>query len=71
MIEKAKEDNFLSDEEFHFVNGIRTIRNKEGHELNVKVQKHLTAPSFMIGIGVITKLMISIKSENIVSRCSN
>ena len=58
LIEKAKEENLLTPEECHFVNGIRTIRNKEGHEMNVKVENHLTASSFMIGIGIISKLKL-------------
>tara|TARA_R110001583_G_scaffold195057_1_gene368865 strand:- start:957 stop:1577 length:621 start_codon:yes stop_codon:yes gene_type:complete len=58
LIEKAREEKLLTTEECHFVNGIRTIRNKEGHELNVTVESHLTASSFMIGIGIISKLKL-------------
>ncbi len=58
MIEQAKNECILTLEEYHFVNGIRMIRNKEGHELNVKVDKHLTASSFLIGIGIISKLKL-------------
>ncbi|MGB0871275.1 MAG: hypothetical protein ACPGSD_16920 [Flavobacteriales bacterium] len=58
LIEKAKDEKLLTSEECHFVNGIRTIRNKEGHEVNVKVENHLTASSFMIGIGIISKLKL-------------
>ncbi len=56
LIDKAKEQKLITSEESHFVHGIREIRNKEGHELNVKVENYLTASSFMIGIGVITKI---------------
>lgn len=59
LIDIAKENEILTSEECHFVNGIRTIRNKEGHELNVKIDSHLTASSFMIGIGIISKLKLS------------
>jgi hypothetical protein len=56
LISKAKEKNLLSAEESHFVHGLRELRNKEGHELNVKVESYLTASSFMIGIGIISKI---------------
>lgn len=58
LIEKAKEEKLLTSEECYFVNGIRMIRNKEGHEVNVKIENHLTASSFMIGIGIISKLKL-------------
>jgi len=56
LIDKAKEQKLITAEECHFVHGIREIRNKEGHEINVKVESYLTASSFMIGIGIISKI---------------
>jgi len=56
LIDKAKEQKLITAEECHFVHGIREIRNKEGHEINVKVENYLTASSFMIGIGIISKI---------------
>ena len=56
LIDKAKEQKLITAEERHFVHGIREIRNKEGHEINVKVENYLTASSFMIGIGIISKI---------------
>tara|TARA_B110000238_G_scaffold90495_1_gene99203 strand:- start:220 stop:828 length:609 start_codon:yes stop_codon:yes gene_type:complete len=56
LIDKAKEQKLITAEECHFVHGIREIRNKEGHEMNVKVESYLTASSFMIGIGIISKI---------------
>jgi len=56
LIDKAKEQNIITSEECHFVHGIREIRNREGHEINVKVENYLTASSFLIGIGIISKI---------------
>jgi len=56
LIDKAKEQKLITAEECHFVHGIREIRNKEGHEINVKVESYLTASSFIIGIGIISKI---------------
>lgn len=56
LIDKAKEQKLITSEECHFVHGIRELRNKEGHEINVKVENYLTASSFMIGIGIISKI---------------
>jgi hypothetical protein len=56
LIDKAKEQKLITPEESHFIHGIREIRNREGHEMNVKVENYLTASSFMIGIGIITKI---------------
>ena len=56
LIEKAKENKILTPEEYHFVHGIRELRNKEGHEINVRIDNYLTASSFMIGIGIISKM---------------
>jgi len=58
LIDKAKDEKLLTSEECHFAHGIRELRNKEGHEINVKVENHLTASSFMIGIGIISKLKL-------------
>ena len=58
LIDKAKEEKLLSSEECHFAHGIRELRNKEGHEMNVKVENYLTASSFMIGIGIISKIKL-------------
>jgi len=56
LIDKAKDEKLLTSEECHFAHGIRELRNKEGHEINVKVENYLTASSFMIGIGIISKI---------------
>ena len=56
LIDIARTENVLSIEECHFANGIRSLRNKEGHELNVQVDEYLTTSSLMIGIGIISKL---------------
>ncbi|PQJ80039.1 DUF4145 domain-containing protein [Polaribacter porphyrae] len=69
LIEKAKDEKIISTEDYHFIHGIREIRNKEGHEINVKVDGYLTASSFMIGIGIISK--IKIIANNIKKRDEN
>jgi biopolymer transport protein ExbB/TolQ len=66
LIDKAKEQKMLTTEEHHFAHGIRELRNKEGHELNVKVENYLSVSSFMVGIGIISKIKL-LPTKNIVN----
>ncbi len=58
LIEEAKNNNIVTKEEYYFLQGIRELRNKEGHKINVKVDKYLTASSFLFGIEIISKLKL-------------
>lgn len=62
LIEMAKNENVFSKEEYHFANGIRELRNKEGHELNVQIDNYLSVTSLMFGFGLVSKLQIHLRT---------
>lgn len=55
-LDYAKEDCFLSAEEFHFANGLREIRNEDAHQLNIKKSKLLTSSAFLSAVDLIIKM---------------
>lgn len=61
-IEFAKSENKISKDEFHFINGLREIRNEEAHELNVQKEKNWIISAFLTSISVIVKLGTMIKT---------
>lgn len=69
FIEFAKDENFISSEEYHFAKGLKEIRNEEGHELNVIKSSFITASSLLLAIGFILKLckMVRNKKEKIIN----
>lgn len=60
LIEFAKINDDLEKEEYHFVNGLRELRNQEAHCLDNKKALELIKASLMIAIGLILKLAESI-----------
>lgn len=56
FIEHAKNKNFLSKEEFHYVMALKEVRNQAFHELDVTKDEILNVSSLFIGIGLIVKL---------------
>lgn len=67
-LDYAKEDCFLSAEEFHFANGLREIRNEDAHKLNTKKSKLLTSSVFLSAVDLILKISVKIaafKKSNI------
>ncbi len=55
-IEFASETKVLSKDEYHFMKGIKEIRNKEAHEVGLKLYKLLGATSVLLGLQLIFKL---------------
>jgi DNA repair exonuclease SbcCD ATPase subunit len=64
FIEFAKEENFISKDEYHFAKALKEIRNEEGHELNVVKSSIITASSFLLALGFILKLCKMVRSLN-------
>lgn len=56
LIEHAKSENLLEKDEYHFLNGIREIRNQEAHELDVKKDWSIVLSALFTGIGLVSKL---------------
>lgn len=61
LINHAKHKNLIEKEEYHFLNGIREIRNEEAHNLAVKKSKNIISSSLSIGIFMIFKFSKIIK----------
>lgn len=61
LINYAKSRGFIEKDEFHFLNGIREVRNEEAHNLNVKKEGNIISTSFLIGISLIFKLAGKLK----------
>ncbi len=59
-LEHAKDDKFLSPDEFHFANGLREIRNDDAHDLNPKKSKLLTSSAFLSAVDLILKISTKI-----------
>lgn len=62
LINHAKSQGVLEKDEFHFLNGIREVRNKEAHVLPGEKSETFLTSSIMIGIAVIFKLFALAKS---------
>ena len=63
FIEFAKEQKFISKDEYHFAKALKEIRNEEGHELNVIKNSLFTASSLLLAIGFILKLCKKVRSK--------
>ncbi len=62
LINHAKEKKLLKNEECHFLNGIRAIRNEEAHDLAIKKSRNIIETSMLVGITIIFKLSSTIKA---------
>lgn len=56
LLTYCKEDKKISDVELQFFLGVKTIRNKEDHTLNQKLDAYLNATGLIVGIGAIVKI---------------
>lgn len=52
----CNKDKKISDVELQFFLGVKTIRNKEDHTLNQKLDAYLNATGLIVGIGAIVKI---------------
>ena len=56
LLTYCKVDKKISDVEYQFFLGVKTIRNKEDHTLNQKLDDYLNATGLIVGIGAIVKI---------------
>lgn len=56
LLSYCKEDKKINDVELQFFLGVKTIRNKEDHTLNLKLDDYLNATGLIVGIGAIVKI---------------
>jgi hypothetical protein len=56
LLTYCKKDKKISDVELQFFLGVKTIRNKEDHTLNQKLDAYLNATGLIVGIGAIVKI---------------
>jgi hypothetical protein len=56
LLAYCKEDKKINDVELQFFLGVKTIRNKEDHTLNLKLDEYLNATGLIVGIGAIVKI---------------
>lgn len=63
LIKYAKDKNLIEKDEFHFLNGIRTIRNQEAHDIAVVKSYDLVSGSMLIGVGMILRLGAILKAN--------
>lgn len=56
LLAYCKEDKKINDVELQFFLGVKTIRNKEDHSLNLKLDEYLNATGLIVGIGAIVKI---------------
>lgn len=56
LLTYCKVDKKISDVELQFFLGVKTIRNKEDHTLNQKLDPYLNATGLIVGIGAIVKI---------------
>lgn len=52
----CKEDNKITDIEYNFFISIKTIRNKEDHTLDLKLEEYLNISGILVGLGGIYKI---------------
>lgn len=55
LIKFAKQQDLIEKDEFHFINGLREIRNDEAHNLSIKKNNNIAASSMLIGVSIIFK----------------
>jgi hypothetical protein len=65
FIEFAKEDGFITKDEYHFAKGLKEIRNEEGHELNVIKHSLITYSAFLLAISFILKLCKKVRKSKV------
>ena len=58
LITYAEEQKLISKEEFHFLNGIRGIRNKVAHEINPKFDKNFIHGGLLSAIAIVNKIKV-------------
>lgn len=56
LLTYCNKDKKISDVELQFFLGVKTIRNKEDHTLNLKLDDYLNATGLIVGIGAIVKI---------------
>lgn len=56
LLTYCNKDKKISDVELQFFLGVKTIRNKEDHTLNQKLDAYLNATGLIVGIGAIVKI---------------
>ena len=56
LLTYCNKDKKISDVELQFFLGVKTIRNKEDHKLNQKLDGYLNASGLLVGIGAIVKI---------------
>jgi len=56
LLTYCNKDKKISDVELQFFLGVKTIRNKEDHSLNQKLDDYLNATGLIVGIGAIVKI---------------
>lgn len=65
LLSYCKEDKKINDVELQFFLGVKTIRNKEDHTLNLKLDEYLNATGLIIGIGAIVKIASFWKTKKV------
>ncbi len=60
-INHAHRNNILGKDEFHFLNGVREVRNEEAHEIGVRKERNILYTSMLIGVAIIIKLSTLLK----------
>lgn len=61
LIEHAKKKKLIEKDEYHFLNGVREVRNEEAHNLAVQKGINIISTSLLIGVSIIFKLAGIIK----------
>lgn len=56
LLTYCNKDKKINDVELQFFLGVKTIRNKEDHTLNQKLDDYLNATGLIVGIGAIVKI---------------
>ena len=56
LLEQAKEDGLLDQEEYHLVSVLKSIRNKEAHEVNIEKEPSRIIASLIAGIRFVLTL---------------
>ncbi len=65
LLAYCKEDKKINDVELQFFLGVKTIRNKEDHTLNLKLDEYLNATGLIVGIGAIVKIASFWKTKKV------
>ncbi|MBL7885069.1 MAG: hypothetical protein JNL69_13430 [Bacteroidia bacterium] len=65
LLSYCKEDKKINDVELQFFLGVKTIRNKEDHTLNLKLDEYLNATGLIVGIGAIVKIASFWKTKKV------